>query len=110
VILLEFNFKGSVERLDTENIPDRPVCRKDSTGNGLFTMSRLGPEELTHKAVEGYLSKGRQMQSAYVAELLSRLLRLIGAGLIRALGRVGAIPARKRCRDIRISESSDFYY
>ncbi len=84
--------------------------KKDSTGNGLFTISRLGPEELTHKMVEGYLSKGRHMQSAYVTELLSRLFRLIGAGLIRVLGRVRAIPAKNRRRDIRIPVRRDFYY
>jgi hypothetical protein len=79
------------------------IDKKDATGTGLFTMSRLSPEELTHKAVEDYLSKGRHMQSAYVTELLNRLFRLLGAVLIRALGWVGAMPGGKRRRGIEIS-------
>lgn len=76
--------------------------KKDLTGNGLFTMSRPGPEELTHKAVENYVSKGRHMQSVYMCHLLNRLFRLLGAVLTRALGRVGAIPGGKRRRGIGI--------
>jgi hypothetical protein len=86
------------------------INKKNLTGNGLFTMSRLGPEELTHKAVEDYLSKGRHMQSVYVGELLNRLFRLLGAVLIRALGRGGAIPGAKRRRGIGILVNRKFYY
>ena len=84
--------------------------KKELTGNGLFTMSRLGPEELTHKAVENLVSEGRRMQSVYVGGLFNRLSRLLGAVLIRVPGRVGTIPGRKRRRGIGIPMNRKFNY
>jgi hypothetical protein len=52
---------------------------EDFSENGLFTMSRLGPEELTHEALEDYLAKGRRLHSAYACGLFVRLWRLLGA-------------------------------
>jgi hypothetical protein len=60
--------------------------RKDIAGNVLFTTSRGGPETLTHKAVEDYLSKGRRMQSAYVWGLLRKPGSRLRATLIRSAG------------------------
>lgn len=70
--------------------------REDFSANGLFTMSRTGSRELSHKVVEDYLSKGRYLQSVYVADLFKRLRRLPGAVLIRIAGRPGALPKSAR--------------
>ena len=56
---------------------------KDIFTDGLFTKSRLGPEALTHKAIEDYLSKGRHMRSVYAVDLFTRQWRLLGAVLWR---------------------------
>jgi hypothetical protein len=57
--------------------------QENISDNRLFTMSRLGPEELTHEAMEDYLAKGRRLHAAYVCDLLIRLWRSLGAGLVQ---------------------------
>lgn len=56
---------------------------KNCTDNGLFTMSRLGPEKLTREELEDYLAKGRRLHSMYVCSLFVRLWRLLGAVLFQ---------------------------
>lgn len=73
---------------------------RDRFAAGLFTNSRQGPKVLTQKAIEDYLSKGRQMRSAYAVNLFVRLWRLLGAVFHRASAwrfainkKMGAAPA-----------------
>jgi hypothetical protein len=56
---------------------------KKLSDNGLFTMSRLGPEKLTHEALEDYLTKGRRLHSAYVCGLFVKLWQRLGAVLFQ---------------------------
>ena len=83
--------------------------KKEGT-KGLFTMSRQGSGELTHKAVEYYLSKGRRMQSAYACEVLCRLYRWVGVVLARTFGWIRTISGRRHRRRIEISTRRNFYY
>jgi hypothetical protein len=83
--------------------------KKEGT-KGLFTMSRQGSGELTHKAVEYYLSKGRRMQSAYACEVLCRLYRWVGVVLARTFGWIRTISGRRHRRRIEISTRRKFYY
>jgi hypothetical protein len=82
--------------------------KKDIASNGLFTMSRVGPETLTHKAVEDYLAKGRRMQSEYVRELLSKIGLRLRATLVRSVGWLSALPEQKctRCIGIQVNRKS----
>jgi hypothetical protein len=50
--------------------------REGFNENGVFTISGLMPEKLTHEAMHGYLTKGRRLHSAYVCTFFIRLLRL----------------------------------
>lgn len=61
--------------------------REDFSDSGLFTMSRLGPEELSREMLEDYLAKGRRLHSAYVCGLFARLWQLLGAVLFFNIGR-----------------------
>ena len=83
--------------------------KKEGT-NGLFTMSRQGSGELTHKAVEFYVSKGRKMQSEHVCKLLYRLYRRVGTVIARTSGWFGATHGRKCRRGIGISANREINY
>lgn len=84
--------------------------KKKDDANGLFSRSLRGSGEITHKAVENYLSKGRRMQSEYVCKLLYRLYRRAGSVLARISGWSGAIPRRKHRRRVEIYEKRQFNY
>ena len=66
--------------------------------DGLFTKSRQGSGELTHKAVESYLSKARRMQSEYAYNLLNRSYRRLGGYFSRDIRWTGAASGKKRRR------------
>ena len=57
--------------------------RENFSDNGLFLMSPIDPEELTHEAIEAYLAKGRRLHAAYVCDFFLRLRRLLQAVFIQ---------------------------
>jgi hypothetical protein len=63
---------------------------EDFSDNGLFTMSRLGPEKLTHEALEDYLEKGRRLHAAYICGLFVRFWRWLGSLLFQTAGWIGS--------------------
>ena len=65
--------------------------REDFSTGGLFTMSRLGPKELTHAVLEEYISKGRYLHSAFICDLCIRFWRLLRSALVRTVGRFGSV-------------------
>jgi hypothetical protein len=83
---------------------------KNEGTNGLFTISRQGSGELTHKAVESYVSKGRKLQSEYACKLLYRLYRRVGAILARVSEWFIVIPRGRRRRCGGISGNQEYYY
>lgn len=64
--------------------------RENISTGGLFTISRLGPEEFTHAALEEYISKGRYLHSAFICDLCFRLWRLLRPARVRTVRRFGS--------------------
>ena len=70
--------------------------RDGGSGNGLFTMSRLGSETLTREALENYLAQGRRLHSAYVCGLCARLWRVLGAVFFQVVNRINRRKMKRR--------------